>query len=206
MKNILDKTLIKKAIRHLKAADKVLSALIREHGPCMISPPLDNPFHALISSIISQQHSAHVARTIKGRLFNLIKTERFTPKNISKVSCSQFKIAGLSKAKIQYIRGLSSAARNGEFDPSAFVNLEDEEVIANLTTLPGIGRWTAEMFLIFALGRPDVLSVKDAGLKRGLKILYGLPENPSEDEMISIGELWKPYRSVASWYLWKVVD
>ena len=86
------------------------------------------------------------------------------------------------------------------------MNLDDEKIISKLTTFPGIGRWTAEMFLIFGLGRPDVLSVNDAGLKRGLKITYNLPESPSEDEMISIAQSWRPYRSVASWYLWRVVD
>ena len=206
MKIILDKILIKKAMRHLKASDGVLSSLIREHGPCTISPTVDNPFHALVSSIISQQLSAHVARTIKGRLFDLIKAESFTPEKILKVPSNQFRNAGLSKAKIEYIRKLALADRRGEFNPSAFVNLEDEEIISKLTVFPGIGKWTAEMFLIFGLGRPDVLSINDAGLRRGLKISYRLPEIPSGDEMISIGESWKPYRSVASWYLWKVVD
>jgi DNA-3-methyladenine glycosylase II len=206
MKVILDKTLIKKAIRHLKASDGVLSSLIKKHGPCTISPTLDNPFHALVSSIISQQLSAHVARIIKGRFFDLIKAERFMPEKILKVPSNQFRNAGLSKAKIEYIRKLASAARRGEFNPSSFVNLEDEEIISKLTAFSGIGRWTAEMFLIFGLGRPDVLSANDAGLRRGLKISYRLPEIPSGDEMISIGESWRPYRSVASWYLWRAVD
>ena len=206
MKKSLDKPLIKEAVKHLNSSDKVLSALIKEHGPCTITPALDNPFHALTSSIISQQLSAHAARAIKGRLFNLIGTERFTPENISKMSFNQFRTAGLSRAKIGYIRRLTSSVRNGEFDLSSFVNLEDEEIISKLITFSGIGRWTAEMFLIFGLGRPDVLSVNDAGLKRGLKITYKLPESPSEDEMISIGQPWRPYRSVASWYLWRVVD
>jgi len=206
MKNSLSKFLIGKAVRHLKSSDKILSDLIIKHGPCQIKTSLDNPFHALANSIISQQISARAARAIKGRLFDLIGTERFTPENISKMSFSQFRTSGLSRAKIGYIQRLASSVRNGEFDLSSFVNLEDEEIISRLTTFPGIGRWTAEMFLIFALGRPDVLSVNDAGLKRGLKRTYNLPESPSEDEMISIGESWRPYRSVASWYLWRVVD
>ena len=133
-------------------------------------------------------------------------SERFTPENISKVSFNQFRKAGLSRAKIEYIRKLASAVGKGELDPASFMDLEDEEIISKLITFPGIGRWTAEMFLIFALGRPDVLSVKDAGLKRGLRMLYELPESPSEELMLSIAESWRPYRSVASWYLWKVVD
>ena len=206
MKKILDKRLIEKAIRHLSSSDKALSALIGKHGPCTITPALDNPFHALASSIISQQLSAHAARAIKGRVFELIGTDRFTPEKISKVSLHRLRTAGLSQAKIKYLRRLASAARNGEIDLSSLVNLEDEEIISRLTAFSGIGRWTAEMFLIFALGRPDVLSVNDAGLKRGIKIVYKLQETPSEDEILSFGESWRPYRSVASWYLWRVVD
>ena len=206
MKKILDKSLIKKAIRHLSSSDKALSALIGKHGPCTITPALDNPFHALASSIIGQQLSAHAARAIKGRVFELIGTDRFTPEKISKISSGRLRTAGLSKAKIKYLRRLASAARNGEIDLSSLVNLEDEEIISKLTAFSGIGRWTAEMFLIFGLGRPDVLSVNDAGLKRGIKITYKLQETPSEDEMLSFGESWRPYRSVASWYLWRVVD
>lgn len=206
MKKTLDKPLIRKAIRHLKSSDKVICEVIKKHGPCTITPALDNPFHALTSSIISQQLSARAARAIKGRLFDLLGVEHFTPKNILKMSSKTSRAAGLSQPKFKYIQRLASAVRNGEFDLSSFVNLEDEEIISKLITFSGIGRWTAEMFLIFGLGRPDVLSVNDAGLKRGLKISYKLPESPSEDEMISIGELWRPYRSVASWYLWRVVD
>jgi DNA-3-methyladenine glycosylase II len=206
MKKILDKSLIKKAIRHLSSSDKALSALIGKHGPCTITPALDHPFHALASSIIGQQLSAHAAKAIKGRVFELMGTDRFTPEKISKVSFSQLRTAGLSKAKIEYLWRLASAARNGEIDLSSLMNLEDEEIISKLTAFSGIGRWTAEMFLIFGLGRPDVLSVNDAGLKRGLKITYKLLETPSEDEILSFGESWRPYRSVASWYLWRVVD
>src|SRR4030042_5384675 len=206
MKRTLDEPLIKKAIKHLKSSDKVLSSLIRKHGPCTIIPALDNPFHALTSSIISQQLSAHAARAIKGRLFDLLGVEHFTPRIILKMSSKTSRAAGLSQPKFKYIQRLASAVENGELNFESIAKYEDEEIISKLATFPGIGRWTAEMFLIFALGRPDVLSVNDAGLKRGLKISYKLPESPSEDEMISIGESWRPYRSVASWYLWRVVD
>jgi DNA-3-methyladenine glycosylase II len=96
--------------------------------------------------------------------------------------------------------------RNGEVDLASIGQYEDEEIVTKLIAFPGIGRWTAEMFLIFGLGRPDVLSVHDAGLKKALKLAYGLEQMPSAAEMISLGEPWKPYRSVASWYLWRVVD
>ena len=112
----------------------------------------------------------------------------------------------MSQPKFKYIQRLASAVENGELDFESIAKYEDEEIISKLIIFSGIGRWTAEMFLIFALGRPDVLSVNDAGLKRGFKITYKLQQNPSEDEMVSIGESWRPYRSVASWYLWRVVD
>jgi DNA-3-methyladenine glycosylase II len=206
MKKALDRSLIRKAIRHLETSDRALSRLILEHGPCTITPALDNPFHALASSIVSQQISAHAARAIKGRLFDLVGNPAFTPQNVLKISANSSQAAGLSGPKFKYLRGLALAVRNGGLDFAAIAAWEDEEVIAKLITFPGVGRWTAEMFLIFGLGRPDVLSVNDAGLKRGFKAAYHLPEAPSADEMISISEPWRPYRSVGSWYLWRVVD
>ena len=206
MKKPLDQLLIRKAIRHLKSSDRALSDLIKKHGPCTIMPSLDNPFHALASSIISQQLSARAARAIKARLFTLLGSERFTPERIVEMSAKSARAAGLSRAKVEYIRGLALAVRDGGLDFTPIANCQDEDVIAKLTTFPGIGRWTAEMFLTFGLGRPDVLSTNDAGLKKGFKLTYNLQQTPSADEMISIGEPWRPYRSVASWYLWRVVD
>jgi DNA-3-methyladenine glycosylase II len=206
MKKPLDHSLIRKAIRHLECSDRVLLGLIKTHGPCMIAPALDNPFHSLASSIISQQISASAARTIKGRLFGLLRTQHFTPKNVLKISAKSSRALGLSRPKFEYIRGLALAVRNGDLDFASLAKYEDEDVITELITLSGVGRWTAEMFLIFGLGRPDVLSVNDAGLKRGFKVAYNLQQMPSADEMISISEPWRPYRSVGSWYLWRVVD
>ena len=206
MKRLLDKSSIKKATRHLESSDKVLSGLIKRHGSCMIAPTLGNPFHSLASSIISQQISASAARAIKAKLFILLRTENFTPKNVLRISAESSRAAGLSRPKIGYIRGLALAVRSGDLDFASIAKCEDEDVITKLITFPGVGRWTAEMFLIFGLGRPDVLSVNDAGLKRGFKIAYNLRQLPSAEEMISISEPWRPYRSVGSWYLWRVVD
>jgi DNA-3-methyladenine glycosylase II len=204
----LDKALIRRAMKHLESSDRVLAVLIKEHGPCVITPAFDNPFHALVSSIISQQISAHAARAIKGRMFELMRANRFTPKGILKMSPKDYRTAGLSRAKIKYIRELALAVKDGEIDFSPLAGFEEEKVISKLITLSGVGRWTAEMFLIFGLGRPDVLSVNDAGLRKAIKLAYSLQHIhiPSADEMILIGEPWRPYRSVASWYLWRVVD
>ena len=206
MKKPLDQSLIKKAIRHLESSDRVLSGLIKKHGPCMIIPTLDNPFHSLVSSIISQQISASAARAIKGRLFDLLRSQHFTHKNVLKISAKSSRAIGLSRPKFEYIHGLALAVGNGDLDFASIAECEDEDVITKLITFSGIGKWTAEMFLIFGLGRPDILSVNDAGLKRGFKVAYNLQQMPSADEMISISEPWRPYRSVGSWYLWRVVD
>lgn len=139
---------MRKALRHLESSDRVLSALIKKHGPCTITPALDNPFHALASSIISQQLSAHAARANKGRLFNLLGADLFTPENILKLPAKSARAAGLSQEKIDYIRGLALAVRDGEFDFASLPKCEDEVVITNLIMFPGIGGWTAEMFLL----------------------------------------------------------
>ena len=206
MNKSLNKALINKAQVHLKASDGILSGLIERYGPCMIRPELDDPFHALASSIISQQLSARAARAIKSRLLNLLGADRLTPEHVLEMPVKYFRAAGLSRAKSGYIQGIAWAVKKGDLDFPVIASSEDEDVIAKLIGLPGIGRWTAEMFLIFGLGRPDVLSVSDAGLKRALKLAYKLRETPSPDKMISIGEPWKPYRSVASWYLWRTID
>jgi len=206
MEKSLSPSLIRKAVRHLKSSDRILASLIREHDTCTLPPALENPFHALASSIISQQISAHAARAIKGRMFDLLGDSQFTPEGILKMSPRGYRTAGLSRAKIEYIRKLALAVRNGDLNLSSLAGCEEEEVISKLMTLSGVGRWTAEMFLIFGLGKPDVLSVSDAGLKKAFKLAYNLREMPSADEMISMGEPWRPYRSVASWYLWRVVD
>ena len=206
MRNSLSPSLIRKAIKHLRSSDPILAGLIKEHDTCTLSPTLNYPFHALVSSIISQQISATAARAIKGRMFDLLDSNRFTPEGILKMSPRHYRAAGLSRAKMKYIRGLALAVRSGEFDFGSLAGCEEGEVISRLMTLSGVGKWTAEMFLIFGLGNPDVLSVTDAGLKKAFKLAYNLEQMPSADEMISIGEPWRPYRSVASWYLWRVVD
>jgi DNA-3-methyladenine glycosylase II len=202
----LDQFSIKIATKHLESTDSILSTLIKRYGPCTIKVVLHNPFHAVVSSIISQQLSACAARAIKGRLLDLLGCENFTPEGLLKMSYKSFREAGLSRSKLGYIRGVAVAVRNGELDFASILKCEDEEVIAKLVSFSGIGRWTAEMFLIFGLGRMDVLSVNDAGLKKAFKITYQLRQLPSTAEMLSISEPWRPYRSVASWYLWRAID
>ena len=183
-----------------------MTDLIDKHGMCNIKPPIDNPFHSLTSSIISQQLSSHAARAIKGRLLGMLNTKYFTPDAILVLSSDAYKKAGLSTAKSKYLRGAALAVKSGELNFNSIIKYEDEDVINVLTMLSGVGRWTAEMFLIFGLGRLDVLSVNDAGLKRGLKLTYGLQQNPSADEMMQLSNPWRPYRSIACWYIWRELD
>jgi DNA-3-methyladenine glycosylase II len=197
---------VKKALKHLKSSDSVISSLIEKHGSCTIKPLLDNPFHALASSIIGQQLSAHAARAIKNRLFNLIGDTYLTPERLLKITPAKLRSAGLSLAKATYILNIAKALKKDEFSFSAIINKKDEDVIDELVALPGVGRWTAEMFLIFGLGRPDILSVNDAGLKKAFKLTYQLKDTPSESDMIKLSANWRPYRSVASWYLWRTLD
>jgi DNA-3-methyladenine glycosylase II len=206
MQRAINQPLVRKALKHLKAADSVLSEVIKQHGACTLKPSDDAPFHALASSIISQQISASAARSIKGKLFSALGEEQFTPENILGLSPRLFKEAGLSRPKQDYLIGIALAIQKRELDFDSLTKSGDEEITTRLTSLRGVGKWTAEMFLIFGLGRPDILSLGDVGLKRGFKQVYGLKEVPSEDKMLLISEPWRPYRSIASWYLWRTID
>lgn len=206
MNPCLNQFKIEKALTHLKSSDEIISSLIEKHGPCTIRPSLDNPFRSLASSIISQQLSAHAARAIKSRLFNLIGDNQFTPGALLNLPEKSLQGVGLSRAKVSYIMGIALAIQDGRLNLSSIKKFEDEVIIKELCKLRGIGRWSAEMFLIFGLGRPDVLSVSDAGLKRAFKLLYRLRSVPSAEEMIAISGSWRPYRSIASWYIWRTLD
>jgi len=206
MGNTLNPINIRKALKHLKLSDKIISSLIEKHGPCTINPSLDKPFHYIANSIVSQQLSAHAARSIKSRLLNLFGDSYFTPDRFLKTPPEKLRSTGLSQAKSKYIIGIATALEEGSLKFPDIMNCADEDVISRLTVFSGVGRWTAEMFLIFGLGRPDVLSVNDAGLRRGFKIAYQLQDLPSDSAMLALSEPWRPYRSVASWYLWRTLD
>ncbi len=187
------------AERHLSQSCKVMARLIIEHGPCSISKRTLTPFQTLASSIISQQLSAKASRTIKGRVFEIIPS--FSPDGFLTVNDAELRRAGMSLAKARYIRELSHSINNGLINFDALIRQPDHEVMNALIELPGIGRWTAEMFLIFGLKRPDVLSIGDAGLQRSVRLLYG-----KKASLEIIGQRWRPYCSVASWYLWQHLD
>lgn len=188
------------AERHLLKADRVMAKLVRTHGNCKIGSRAFQPFHALTTAIISQQLSAKAADTIAARVA-LRAPRPFEPGPILAVAPEALRAAGLSAAKARYIHGLARRVEDGSLDFPQLRKLHDEAAIAALTEVPGIGRWTAEMFLIFTLKRPDILSLGDAGLSRAVRLLYG-----DKADMQRVAECWRPYRSVASWYLWRHLD
>jgi len=200
----LDKRLIQKAERHLSKADAAMKRLVKAHGPCPLADREYRPFDTLVGSIISQQLSAKAADTIKGRLVGLLGTP-FKPTEILRADINALRAAGLSGAKVRYVRGLAERVGDGQLSFDVLESEESESVISILTEVPGVGRWTAEMFLIFGLKRPDVLAVHDAGLQRAARLLYATSHRRAEC-LEEVSEAWRPYRSVASWYLWQHLD
>jgi DNA-3-methyladenine glycosylase II len=196
---------MKTAIVHLKAADPVLAAIIDRAGPYKIaySEPV---FHTLVRSIVSQQLNGKAAQTIFGRLLEAAKADPLTPDSILRLRPTKMRAVGLSQQKLTYIRELARLTRRGEVDFELCAKLEDAAVIEHLTRVKGVGVWTVHMFLIFALRRHDVLPTGDFGVRAAMKKAYGLAEMPKPAEMERIAAAWRPYCSVASWYLWRSLD
>jgi DNA-3-methyladenine glycosylase II len=195
------------AIRHLKK-DPVLRRLIAEVGPCRLDDESTrNQFGTLVDAIIYQQLAYKAAKTISLRFQQLYGTNGRgrlpTPGELQHTPRRKFRAAGLSRQKMGYMRDLAAKAADGTLALGRFRRMTDDEVIANVTQVKGIGRWTAEMFLIFCLGRPDVLPVDDLGIQYAFKEAYGLRKLPSEAWMHRTAEPWRPHRTVASWYLWR---
>jgi len=195
---------IRKAERHLETADPIMNRLIAKHGHCLLAERKFEPFHMLANAIISQQLSTKAAATIKQRVGELVGVP-FQTIRVLLVSPEKLRGAGLSQAKTRYIRELATHVRDGGLDFNEIVSLDDELVIEKLITVPGIGRWTAEMFLLFGLKRLDVLAIGDAVLQRAARNLYG-KKRKSEALLPRIAEAWRPYRSIASWYLWRSLE
>jgi DNA-3-methyladenine glycosylase II len=195
-----------KARRLLLRRDPVLAALIRKHGECGLArAQRADHFSALMRAITGQQLSTKAASTIFGRLVALMP-DGVTPAALSALTDEQLRKVGMSRQKITYFRDLCEKALTGVVPFDALDTLTDDEVIAALTKVKGIGRWSAEMFLMFRLHRPDVLPVDDLGILNAVKNVYRLRKRPTAERVRKIGEAWKPYRSVACWYLWRSLD
>ncbi len=162
-----------------------------------------NRYQSLVEAIIAQQLSGSAAESILKKFKKLYKSRFPKPIEVMKTSDSKLRSVGLSKMKISYIKDLSKKIEKNELNMRKIATESDEYIIEQLTSVKGIGRWTAEMFLIFSLGRLDVLPVGDLGLKKGIQLMYSYTELPTEKEIEQFAESWKPYRTVATWYLWK---
>jgi 3-methyladenine DNA glycosylase/8-oxoguanine DNA glycosylase len=197
------------ACTHLCQADSKLGGLIGRVGDFTLRPePTQSLFAALVRSIVYQQLSGRAASTILGRVVALFSPKRFpTPRDLLDIDPQHLRNAGLSAAKTAALRDLATRTLDGTVPSLAQVRrLDDEEIIERLTTVRGIGRWTVEMLLMFRLGRPDVLPVGDLGVRKGFALTFGGRKLPEPEAMARRAERWRPYRSVASWYLWRALE
>ena len=198
------------AIRHLKNADATLKKLIETQGSCTL---FDNNsllhrshFHVLVWAIINQQLSVKSAQAIENKLLTKLGEDNFKQQSIDALSDDELAACGLSKQKIRYLRALCNAQQTKIIRLDVIHKMSNTEIVDNLIQLPGIGPWTIDMFLMFSLGRLDVLPLGDLALRKALKQHYPLPEDPGTDDYLKIAKCWHPYESIASWYLWSSVD
>jgi DNA-3-methyladenine glycosylase II len=196
--------------RALMRADKVLKRVMEEHGP--IDPAIDrrgsrpDPFEAVARAIVGQQLSTKAARSIWEKLLAQFGGETPTPDALLRKRKPTLRKAGLSNAKVEFLRDLAQHVKDGRLDFDRIKDLSDEDVIADLIEVKGVGRWTAEMFLMFHLAREDVVSAGDLGIRRAIQIAYGLEDLPGPDDMERISDEWRPHRTLACLYLWRSLD
>jgi DNA-3-methyladenine glycosylase II len=194
---------VDKAINYLSTKDANMAAAIARVGRCTLQPN-PNVFEALVDAIVSQQISVKAADAILARLRAATDRGEITPAALLLFEHDDLRGVGLSTPKARYIRDLAERVVSGELDLAALERLDDEAVITRLVAVKGIGRWTAEMILIFALARPDVLPVDDLGFVEGVRAAYALASRPTRQELLERGEGWRPYRTIATWYMWGV--
>lgn len=197
----------RRAITHLKKADPKLAAVIDAVGPCTFEPAEHLAhFTAITRSIVFQQLSGKAAGTIYGRFAALFADETPVASALLDLSDDQLRAVGLSRQKIGYLRDLATRVQNADVPIDTLHELTDGEIIAVLTSVKGIGRWTAQMFLMFRLGRPDVLPDLDLGIQKGIQRAYHMRKLPPPKRVLEVGAKWAPYRTIASWYLWRSLD
>lgn len=196
------------ARRALMRRDPVLAAIIKQRGPCQLGAVRDrfDHFAMLVRAIVFQQLSTKAATTIYNRLLDAMPGGTPTPGGLASLSDDQLRAAGISRQKAAYLRDLCTKVSGGAVPLHEVDHLSDDEVVVALTQVKGIGRWTAEMFLIFRLQRPDVLPLGDLGIVNAIRKAYGLRKKPTAKRLQKIGESWRPYRSIACWYLWRSLE
>jgi DNA-3-methyladenine glycosylase II len=197
------------AHKHLSKRDPVLKLLIREHGFCALTPEKRrSPFQSLVQAVAHQQLNGTAANTILSRFKKLFPGRKFPrPEDLANVSDAQIRGCGFSFAKIKAIRDIAEKTLSGVIPTSReIVKLSDDEIVARLTEVRGVGRWTVEMLLIFQLGREDVLPADDFGVRSGFRVAYKKREMPKSKELLAFGKKWKPHRTTAAWFLWRAAD
>jgi DNA-3-methyladenine glycosylase II len=195
----------RRARRHLRASDPVMRAMIDAVGPYTLRVDRDR-FGLLVRSIISQQISTSAARAIRKRLMELLGPDGLTAANLARFSTDELRSVGLSSQKASYVADLEAKVNDGTVNFRQIGRLSDERVVDTLTQVRGIGQWTAQMFLIFSLGRPNVLPYDDLGVRTAIRDQYGLDDLPDKATAHAIAAPWRPYASVASWYCWRSLD
>lgn len=197
------------ALKHIASADPVMRQIIREIGPCTLAPETRRPpFQSLVQAVAHQQLNGTVANTILTRFKKLFPSHRFPkPDDLKAVTDKQIRACGFSRAKILSIRDIAAKTLSGIVPDSQHIaRLSDDEIVERLTEVRGVGRWTVEMLLIFQLGRPDVLPADDFGVRTGFRHAYRKRDLPIVKDLLAHGELWRPHRTTAAWYLWRVAD
>jgi DNA-3-methyladenine glycosylase II len=196
---------IERGVKHLRRADPVLRDVIRRAGPFALKLKNDR-FQALVFSILSQQISGKAALSIRRKLLNRMEPDGLTPDNVAALPLEELRAVGLSKQKASYIHDLAARVRDGPLPLRGLARLSDDDVIEVLIQVKGIGVWTAHMFLIFSLGRLDVMPHGDYGVRSAIQKLYGLQELPDRATCHRIAERWRPYASIAAWYCWRSLE
>jgi DNA-3-methyladenine glycosylase II len=196
---------IEEAVRHLRRQDPILKEVIRRAGPFTMRPHR-NRFRALVFSILGQQISGKAAASIRGRLVEHLRPEEISPETIGRLTPETLRSLGISGQKASYLLDLAQRVRSGEVQLSRMARMKDEQVIEALVQVKGIGVWTAQMFLIFSLGRPDVFPHDDLGVRMAIRNLYDLDDLPTKEVSHKIAAPWRPYASVASWYCWRSLE
>jgi 3-methyladenine DNA glycosylase/8-oxoguanine DNA glycosylase len=207
MKSAGSSTFARKALAHLRKVDPVMAGVIEKVGRYQGWPDTaGSHFEAVARSIVFQQLSGKAAGTIHGRFHGLYGGRAPLPSELATTSDEQLRSVGLSRQKSAYLKDLGARVTSGELPIETLHELTDDEIVAALTQVKGIGRWTAQIFMMFRLGRPDVLPDLDLGIQKGIQRAYRLRKLPGPDRVKKIGAKWAPYRTVASWYLWRYLD
>lgn len=197
----------RKAVTWLSKADPVMALTIERVGKCTLTPRVDGThFDALVRSIVYQQLSGKAAATIHGRVLTLIGDGSEAAGRIASTSHDALRAAGLSNSKANYVRNLSEHVLNGSLPVESLHELSDQEIMDALVQVKGIGRWSAQMFLMFRLGRADVLPELDLGIQKGIQKAYSLRKLPTPKQVTRRGAKWAPYRTTASWYMWRILE